>query len=126
MVFSSQYFLFLFLPVVLTLCTLTPGIRLKNYCLLLVSLIFYAWGELGFIALLLGSTLVNWFLGLRVDHEQNPARRKHAVTLAIVLNIGLLAFFKYANFIVGNLNGALASFHLPEIRLGEVRLPIGI
>ena len=72
------------------------------------------------------STLVNWLLGLRVDREQDPARRKHAVTLAIVLNIGLLAFFKYANFIVGNVNGALAVFHLPEIRLGEIRLPIGI
>ena len=126
MVFSSPLFLFLFLPVVLTLCTLLPGIRLKNLCLLIVSLVFYAWGEFGFIALLLGSTLVNWFLGLRVDHEQDPARRKRAVTLAIVLNIGLLAFFKYANFIVGNMNGALAAFHFPEIHLGEIRLPIGI
>ncbi|MEO6785111.1 MAG: MBOAT family protein, partial [Chthoniobacteraceae bacterium] len=126
MIFSSPLFLFLFLPVVLTLCTLLPGIRLKNAGLLIVSLIFYAWGEFGFIALLLGSTLVNWLLGLRVDREQDPARRKHAVTLAIVLNIGLLAFFKYANFIVGNVNGALAVFHLPEIRLGEIRLPIGI
>ena len=126
MVFSSPLFLFLFLPVVLTLCTLLPGIRLKNLCLLIVSLVFYAWGEFGFIALLLGSTLVNWFLGLRVDHEQDPARRKRAVTLAIVLNIGLLAFFKYANFIVGNVNGALAAFHFPEIHLAEIRLPIGI
>ncbi len=126
MVFSSPLFLFLFLPVVLTLCTLLPGIRLKNFGLLVVSLIFYAWGEFGFIALLLGSTLVNWFLGLRVDREQDPARRKHAVTLAIVLNIGLLAFFKYANFIAGNVNGGLAAFHFPEIRLGEIRLPIGI
>ena len=126
MVFSSPLFLFLFLPLVLTLCTLLPGIRLKNLGLLIVSLIFYAWGEFGFIALLLGSTLVNWLLGLRVDHEQDPVRRKRAVTLAIVLNIGLLAFFKYANFAVGNVNGALSVFHLPEIQLGHIRLPIGI
>ena len=126
MVFSSPLFLFLFLPVVLTLCTLLPGIRLKNLGLLIVSLVFYAWGEFGFIALLLGSTLVNWFLGLRVDREQDPARRKRAVTLAIVLNIGLLAFFKYANFIAGNVNGTLSAFRLPEIQIGEIRLPIGI
>ena len=126
MVFSSPLFLFLFLPVVLTLYALLPGIRLRNLCLLIVSLLFYAWGEVGFIALLLGSTLVNWALGLRVDHEQDPARRKSAVTLAIVLNIGLLAFFKYANFAVGNANAILTAFHLPEIHIGNIRLPIGI
>jgi alginate O-acetyltransferase complex protein AlgI len=126
MVFSSPLFLFLFLPVVLTLYALLPGIRARNLCLLIVSLIFYAWGEVGFIFLLLGSTLANWFLGLRVDHEQDPARRKSAVTWAIVLNIGLLAFFKYANFIVENVNGLLSLFHLPGIHAGKVRLPIGI
>ena len=126
MVFSSPLFLFLFLPVVLTLYALLPGIRARNFCLLAVSLLFYAWGEVGFIFLLLGSTLVNWLLGLRVDHEQDPAKRKRAVTWAIVLNIGLLAFFKYANFIAGNANGVLGAFHLPEIQLGHVRLPIGI
>jgi alginate O-acetyltransferase complex protein AlgI len=126
MVFSSPLFLFLFLPVVLTLYALLPGIRARNLCLLIVSLIFYAWGEVGFIFLLLGSTLVNWALGLWVDREQNPARRKSAVTLAIVLNIGLLAFFKYANFIAGNVNGVLGAFHLPELSIGNIRLPIGI
>jgi alginate O-acetyltransferase complex protein AlgI len=126
MVFSSPLFLFLFLPVVLSLYALLPGIRLRNLCLLVVSLLFYAWGEVGFIFLLLGSTLVNWFLGLRVDHEQDPRRRKSAVTLAIVLNIGLLAFFKYANFAVGNANAVLSAFHLPEIHIGEIELPLGI
>jgi alginate O-acetyltransferase complex protein AlgI len=131
MVFSSPLFLFLFLPVVLTLYALLPGIRLRNLCLLIVSLIFYAWGEVGFIFLLLGSTLVNWLLGLRVDREQDPRRRKRAVTLAIVLNIGLLVFFKYAgNGIMANvdavINLARSAFHLPEIHTGEIRLPIGI
>ncbi len=126
MVFSSTLFLFLFLPVVLTLYALLPGLRARNALLLVVSLLFYAWGEVGFIFLLLGSTLVNWFLGLRVDREQDPARRKSAVTVAIVLNVGLLAFFKYANFAVGNANAVLSAFHLPEIQIGEIRLPIGI
>ena len=126
MVFSSPLFLFLFLPVVLSLYALLPGIRARNLCLLIVSLLFYAWGEVGFIFLLLGSTLLNWGLGLRVDHAPDPARRKSAVTLAIVLNIGLLAFFKYANFAVDNANPLLAMFHLPEMHIGSVRLPIGI
>jgi len=126
MVFSSPLFLFLFLPVVLTVCALLPGLRVKNLWLLIVSLIFYGWGEVGFLFLLLGSTLLNWFLGLRVDHEQDPTRRKSAVTLAIVLNIGLLAFFKYANFAVGNTNSLLSAFHLPVIHVGNIVLPIGI
>jgi len=131
MVFSSPLFLFLFLPVVLTFYALLPGIRARNLCLLIVSLVFYAWGEVGFIFLLLGSTLLNWFLGLRVDRTQDPGRRKSAVTLAIVLNVGLLVFFKYASVEIINdanaiANMVLSMFHLPEIHVGEVRLPIGI
>ena len=130
MVFSSPLFLFLFLPIVLTLYALLPGIRTRNACLLVVSLLFYAWGEVGFIFLLLGSTLVNWFLGLRVDREQDPAKRKRAVTLAIVLNIGLLVFFKYTSFALTEINAAmntvLSILHLPDMNVGDIRLPIGI
>ena len=130
MVFSSPLFLFLFLPIVLSLYALMPGIRARNLCLLIVSLIFYAWGEVSFIFLLLGSTLVNWFLGLRVDREQDPAKRKRAVTLAIVLNIGLLVFFKYTGPVITEMNAAvntvLSMLHLPDIHISEIRLPIGI
>ena len=130
MVFSSPLFLFLFLPIVLTLFALLPGIRARNFCLLIVSLLFYAWGEVGFIFLLLGSTLVNWFLGLRVDREQDPAKRKRAVTLAIVLNIGLLVYFKYTGFalieISAAVNTVLSMLHLPDVNMGSIRLPIGI
>ena len=89
MVFSSPFFLFFFLPIVLTIYPLLPGLALRNLFLLVVSLIFYGWGEVGFLFLLLGSTLANWFLGLRVDREDDPAKRQRAVTLAIVLTIGL-------------------------------------
>lgn len=60
MVFSSPIFLFLFLPVVLAVYFLLPGLRARNTWLLLVSLFFYAWGEVGFILLLLVSTLINF------------------------------------------------------------------
>jgi alginate O-acetyltransferase complex protein AlgI len=63
MVFSSLIFLFLFFPVVVTVYFLLPGLRARNAWLLLVSLLFYAWGEVGFILLLLVSTLANFALG---------------------------------------------------------------
>jgi alginate O-acetyltransferase complex protein AlgI len=125
MVFSSPIFLFLFLPVVLAFCAL-PGLKLRNGLLLLFSVIFYAWGEVVFVFLMLGSTLMNHFLGQWVDRETEPARRKWAVGVAVALNIGTLAFFKYANFVVGNLNVVLGFFHLGAVHMDPVRLPIGI
>ena len=108
MVFSSPIFLFLFLPVVLTVYALLPGVRAKNFWLLLMSLVFYAWGEVLFIFLLLASTLMNYVLGLWVDRSQEPGRRKLAVAVAVSANIGLLAFFKYAEFCRGHAQFAAA------------------
>jgi alginate O-acetyltransferase complex protein AlgI len=126
MVFSSPVFLFLFLPVVLTGYLILRGLRVRNLWLLVFSLLFYAWGEPVFVFLALISTLMNCALGLWVDHEQQPHKRKMAVALAITLNIGLLAFFKYANFVVDNLNVLLSAGHLGAVRMPRVLLPIGI
>ena len=63
MVFSSPIFLFLFFPIVLTVYVLLPGIKVRNFWLLLMSLVFYAWGQIDFILLLLASTLINYGLG---------------------------------------------------------------
>ena len=125
MVFSSPIFLFLFLPVVLALCAF-GGLRWRNSLLLVFSVIFYAWGEVVFVFLMLGSALLNHFLGQWVDREAEPSRRKWAVGIAIVLNIGTLAFFKYANFAVANLNAFLALVHVAPVKMDPVRLPIGI
>jgi alginate O-acetyltransferase complex protein AlgI len=125
MLFSSPIFLFLFLPVVLAVCAL-PGLKLRNALLLVFSVIFYAWGEVLFVFLMLGSALLNYFLGRWVDRETGVTRRKWAVGVAVALNIGTLAFFKYANFMVGNLNLLLGVFHLGAVRMVPVRLPIGI
>jgi alginate O-acetyltransferase complex protein AlgI len=126
MVFSSPIFLFLFLPVVLTVYALLPGIRAKNLWLLLVSLAFYAWGEVLFIFLLLASTLANYFLGLWVDRSKDAGRRKFAVGVAVFVNIGLLAFFKYADFFAGLLNELLAIAGLAPVHAPHIPLPIGI
>src|ERR1035437_8419774 len=126
MVFSSPIFLFLFLPVVLAVYTLLPGIRAKNSWLLLMSLVFYAWGEVIFIFLLLASTLMNYFLGLWVDRSEDPGRRKLAVAVAVCANLGLLCFFKYADFFVATLNSVLRLAGASPFPQPNIPLPIGI
>ncbi len=126
MVFSSPLFLFLFLPLVLVGYALLPGVRSRNLWLLSVSLIFYAWGEVGFILLLLASTLMNYLLGLWVDRTTRPGSRKLAVAAAIIFNIGLLAFFKYGNLVVSTANLARGWLGLPPVNAAHVPLPLGI
>ena len=126
MVFSSPLFLFLFLPVVLTVYFLLPGLRARNHWLLLVSLLFYAWGEVGFILLLLVSTLANFELGKWVERSEKLAQRKKAVAAAVIVNVGFLAFFKYAGLVVTSLNQPLKFFGLGVLPVPHLALPIGI
>ena len=126
MVFSSPLFLFLFLPAVLAGYFLLPGLRLRNGWLLLVSLLFYAWGEVGFILLLLVSTLANFELGKWVERSEAIPRRKAAVAVAIVINVGFLAFFKYAALAVASLNAVLHCGGLGPLPVPHLALPIGI
>src|SRR5665213_103346 len=126
MVFSSPIFLFLFLPVVLTAYVLLPGTKARNVFLLLASLLFYAWGEVGFIFLLLASTAMNYVLGLWVERNQKPAKRKMAVAVAVIVNVGLLAFFKYANLLVATLNSLLKVSGATPLNVPHIPLPIGI
>ena len=126
MVFSSPIFLFLFLPVVLMVYSVIPGLRFKNLWLLAVSIVFYAWGEAIFVFLMLGSTLANYLLGLWLEKQTAPAPKKWALAAAVAINIGLLAFFKYSNFAVNNLNLLLGELKLGAVHWDVVRLPIGI
>jgi len=126
MVFSSPLFLFLFLPVVLTVYFLLPGLRARNSWLLAVSLLFYAWGEIGFIVLLLISTLINFELGKWVERTENISRRKRAVAVAVIVNVGFLAFFKYAGLLVASLNVPLQLLGLGVLPVPQIALPIGI
>src|ERR1039458_1965632 len=126
MVFSSPLFLFLFLPVVLTVYFLLPGLRARNTWLLLVSLLFYAWGEVGFILLLLVSTLVNFELGKWVERSEEISVRKKAVAVAVIVNVGFLAFFKYAGLVVASVNVPVKLFGLAPLPVPHLALPIGI
>ncbi len=126
MVFSSVIFLFLFLPVVLTLGTLLPGLRPKNLFLLAASLVFYAWGEPGFVWLLLASTAVNFLFGKQLETQTAPLRRNWILGIAVTFNLGFLAFFKYSQFLLQNLNVLLDALRLPLVAVGPTRLPLGI
>ncbi|MDO4608985.1 MAG: MBOAT family O-acyltransferase [Clostridia bacterium] len=123
MVFSSLFFLYLFLPLNLIIYYFMPSIKAKNIVMLVFSLIFYAWGEPLYVLLLVFMAVCDWLISLYIE-KQKPhgiKARLGLVAMAIV-NLGLLGFFKYATFIMGNI-GLIAgkNFDVPNIIL-----PIGI
>jgi len=122
LVFSSVTFLFYFLPVVLFLYFVLP---FRNVFLLLASLFFYAWGEANYVLVLLLSISVNYACGILIDRQSFGAMRRFALVLGVTANIGLLGFFKYAYFMVENLNLGLTWVHVPPIVLEPVHLPLG-
>ncbi|MEN8189707.1 MAG: MBOAT family O-acyltransferase [Thermodesulfobacteriota bacterium] len=126
MVFSSIFFLYFFLPLTLLLYFLV-GPRFRNYLLLGASLFFYAWGEMGYVLLMLFSITVNWLVGLGIGAARDRGSSGGRIlAVGIILNLLPLAFFKYGNFLVDNLNGLLLQTQLGRIELAEVHLPIGI
>ena len=118
MVFSNLIFLYLFLPVCLIAYFFCPGIRAKNAVLILFSLIFYAWGEPVYLLLMIASAAVNWYFGLLIERR----RKKIFLILALVLDLGCLAVFKYAGFFVENLNAVFGA----SIPVPQIALPIGL
>lgn len=123
MVFSSLPFLFYFLPIALFLYYVSPQ-KLKNLILLVVSLLFYAWGEPVYIFLLLFSAFVDYFLGLLIQkyRSASPIKAKLVLLSSLSINIGVLLFFKYASFLVENIN----QFMSLNIQPLDLPLPIGI
>lgn len=124
MVFSSALFLVMFLPVFLGVYYLLPS-RAKNPWVLLSSIIFYAWGAPDFIFIVLGAVVADFYLVKFIPMARGNRKRVLA-GISIGLNIGLLAYFKYANFLVDNLNGILGQLGLQPAHWAAVALPIGI
>lgn len=122
MVFSSILFLFTFLPVVLFLYYTAPH-KFRNLVLLISSLIFYAWGKPVYIVLMIFSSLVDYSHGILIDkYSENRKLCKLILLSSIVINIGLLSFFKYYDFLLNSINALIGtSFN----GLG-LPLPIGI
>ena len=104
MVFSSMTFLCCALPLALAAYYLLPR-RWRNGWLLAFSLLFYAWGEPVYVALMLVSITLNWGAGLALARLNSKPRRRAALIAALVVNLGLLGFFKYAGFLVDSLSG---------------------
>ncbi len=113
MVFSSAVFLFVFLPVVYLLYRLIPMRTGKNLLLALSSILFYAFGQLQYVPLFLGSILLNYFSGLLLIRADKPSRRKLFLAISVILNIALLCVFKYTDFIITELNRGF-SLSLPK------------
>ncbi len=123
MVFSSFIFLFGFLPVVLALYYITPR-RFRNVTLFVVDLVFYSWGEPKLVLLMLVSVLLNYFSAILIGIYRPKKRLARAIfILSIILNLGLLGFFKYIGFIGETLQFMLPFLNIPIL---EVSLPIGI
>ena len=121
MVFSSLIFVFVFFVIYLTVYRLVDD-RHKNMVLLVVSLVFYAWGGPEFLVLLVGETFVSWFTALRIGRSESRGARRAWLATDLVIMLGLLAYFKYAMWIAGTLQGL---FGVPEA-IPNIVLPIGI
>ncbi|MCR5743769.1 MAG: MBOAT family protein [Lachnospiraceae bacterium] len=119
MVFSGLTFLFLFLPVTLILYYIVP-FRFKNAVLMVMSLIFYAWGEPIYVLLMIYSIVMNYAVGLMMDRESD--HKKSILVFGIVLNLFILGFFKYFGFLVDNLNSLFGL----NIHAKKLALPVGI
>ena len=125
MVFSSVIFLAYFFPIVFTIYFLLHN-QVKNAFLLLVSIIFYAWGAPKFIFAILITTTIDFFLVQTLHNSSTEKKRKLFLILSLCLNVGMLFYFKYCNFFIHNANSFLHLFTDKEIHWTKIILPIGI
>ena len=124
MVFSSILFLTRFLPLVLAIYFIVPK-RIRNLVLFLSSILFYAWGEPIYILLMCFTITVDYVFGIIIDKQMGAGKKngaKVSLALAVVINLLLLGFFKYANFTINTVN-SITGAGITAIKLA---LPIGI
>lgn len=118
MLFSSMTFISLFLPIVIFSYFLAPK-TWKNFILLFASIIFYAWGEPKYVIIMLMTIIINYFGALAISNSQH---KKTILSLTIFINLSVLIYFKYFNFILDNINHAFQT----DIAFINVIMPIGI
>ncbi len=123
MVFSSVIFIFAFLPFTMTGYFIIRK-ELRNAFLLVMSLLFYAWGEPKFVFVMIASIVANYIMGLLIDKTKNGAlfERRLVLLVAVVLNLSILFYYKYFDFFISNINN-IAKTNFP---LEHIALPIGI
>ncbi len=123
MVFSSLFFLYLFLPLNLIVYYFAKTTKARNIVMLIFSLVFYAWGEPIYVLLLLFMASSDWLISLYIE-KQTPhgAKAKLGLGAMVLVNLGLLGFFKYGTFVLENI-GLIVGRDLGTI---DIILPIGI
>ncbi len=121
MLFSSIPFLYYFLPAVLAVYFLVPK-NCKNAVLLMASLAFYAWGEPKYVFLMIATIVLFYGCGLAIGASRQVGWKKFWLTVSVVVSLGLLAVFKYADFFVDSFN-SVTGLRVPLLKLA---LPIGI
>lgn len=122
MVFSSILFIFRFLPIAMILYFLTPN-KYKNLTLLLISLMFYSWGEPKYFLIMVASIFVDYFVSRGIEKSRNNKKVSIALlSISIVFNLGILFFFKYFNFFLENVNNILGL----SLKYVKITLPLGI
>ena len=121
MLFSSIPFLYYFLPSVLILYFIAPQ-KLKNTVLMISSLVFYGWGEPKYVVLMIASIVIGYISGILIEAFSEKKLSKLFLGLSVVVDLGFLAYFKYADFFIENFNAA-TGLSLPLLRIA---LPIGI
>lgn len=126
MLFNSFTFLG-FLIIVLTVSRRIGSWTFRKFFLLICSYIFYAAWNPPFVILIWISTLVDWLLARKMGNEENPARRKFYLTVSVLLNLGLLSYFKYGNFLMENFMLLMQALHVPfKPQPMSIVLPAGI
>lgn len=130
MLFNSYPFIFVYFPLVLIGFFLIGKRNARSAAgfLALASLFFYGWWSVKALPLLVASICINYWFGLRLSPApgRDDRKRKSLLVLALVVNLGVLAVFKYANFFVSNVNDGLAAAGLSQIPMLHIVLPIGI
>ena len=122
MLFADLFFMFAFLPLCFLFYFMFKSIKIKNYILIIFSLIFYASGEPLKILLFIGSAFLNYLFAFWIDKHRNTVRSKLALAIALIFNIGMLGIFKYTDFMINNINGLFGT----TIPLLHIALPLGI
>lgn len=122
MVFSSLFFIYVFLALFFLVYFISPSTKLKNTVLIIFSLLFYAWGEPAYFGILIISTVVNYISGLLINKFRDKPGAKITIMISLFINLGMLTVFKYSGFIIENINNWFSlDIHVPDISL-----PIGI
>jgi alginate O-acetyltransferase complex protein AlgI len=127
MLFYESLFLFLFFPVLLILYFLIGRTRpARKWILLTASFVFYAWSEPIFVWIVLASSLADHAIGRFIGAAKDQRARRSALALGVLLNIGILCYYKYTIFLVGNIDWLLQALAKPQIALPAIALPIGV